>query len=146
MWQFKLHTTLFAVYLIVISQAADDGRSYDEVHNKFRLNGAESPSFSVSKTRVVTFDNEEFEAENFDGSTEVESNIAIVKQRGYQIISLAGRYEEFFGFDVETDVRFELYTSQNPKQPQMLTLGNYTTVKKSHFNWRHPTRILIHGW
>lgn len=49
-------------------------------------------------------------------------------------------------FDVDQDVRFELYTPKNPKEPQMLTLNNYTTVKQSNFNWWHQTRILIHGW
>lgn len=49
-------------------------------------------------------------------------------------------------FDVENGVRFELFTPKNPIEPQLLIPGNYTTVKKSHFNWWYPTRILIHGW
>lgn len=49
-------------------------------------------------------------------------------------------------FDVEQDVRFELFTPSNPTQAQLLTLNNYTTVKQSNFNWWYPTRILIHGW
>lgn len=43
-------------------------------------------------------------------------------------------------FDIEKDVRFELFTPKNPKEPQLLTLGNFTTVKQSHFNWWYPTR------
>lgn len=49
-------------------------------------------------------------------------------------------------FSVETDVIFELYTRKNPTEPQFLSLNNYTTVRESNFNWRLPTRILIHGW
>lgn len=49
-------------------------------------------------------------------------------------------------FSVENDVIFELYTHKNPIEPQILTFNNYTTVKKSNFNWWNPTRILIHGW
>lgn len=43
-------------------------------------------------------------------------------------------------FDIEKDVRFELFTPKNPTEPQLLTLGNFTTVKNSHFNWWNPTR------
>lgn len=49
-------------------------------------------------------------------------------------------------FDVERDVRFELFTPKNPNTPQLLTLGNYTTVKQSNFNWFYNSRILVHGW
>lgn len=49
-------------------------------------------------------------------------------------------------FSVDEDVRFELYTMKNPKEAQVLELNNYTTVKKSHFNWLRPTRIIVHGW
>lgn len=49
-------------------------------------------------------------------------------------------------FSVENDIRFELFTPKNPTKPQILVYNNYTTVKKSNFNWWYPTRILIHGW
>lgn len=49
-------------------------------------------------------------------------------------------------FDVEKDVRFELFTDKNPSQPQLLMVDNYTTIYQSNFNWRYQTRILIHGW
>lgn len=49
-------------------------------------------------------------------------------------------------FSVESDVIFELFTHKNPTEPQILDVNDYTTVKKSNFNWLHPTRILIHGW
>ncbi|XP_031623460.1 pancreatic lipase-related protein 2-like [Contarinia nasturtii] len=49
-------------------------------------------------------------------------------------------------FSVENDVIFQLFTQKNPTEPQILELNNDTTVKTSHFDWRNPTRILIHGW
>lgn len=49
-------------------------------------------------------------------------------------------------FSVDSDIFFELYTRKNPTKPQILSLNNITTVRKSNFNWRLPTRILIHGW
>lgn len=49
-------------------------------------------------------------------------------------------------FVIERDVRFELFTPENPTEPQVLVLDNYATVKTSNFNWWRPTRILIHGW
>lgn len=49
-------------------------------------------------------------------------------------------------FSVENDVIFELFTQNNPTEPQILQLNNYTSVRNSNFNRWHPTRILIHGW
>lgn len=52
---------------------------------------------------------------------------------------------EFF-FNVDQDVRFELYTMKNPFEGQFLELNNDAMVKNSNFNRRRPTRFIIHGW
>lgn len=49
-------------------------------------------------------------------------------------------------FPIHTAVRFELYTPDNPKQPQLLSHSNETTLHSSNFDPNRPTRILIHGW
>lgn len=49
-------------------------------------------------------------------------------------------------FAAQHDTRFELFTPHNPSEPDLLVLGNSTSVKKSHFNPKYPTRILTHGW
>ncbi|CAD7079340.1 unnamed protein product [Hermetia illucens] len=43
-------------------------------------------------------------------------------------------------------VKFYLYTKSNPKTSQELVTGDEESVKRSHFNKDHPTRILSHGW
>lgn len=52
--------------------------------------------------------------------------------------------KQFFTADV--DVRFELFTPKNPSEPSLLVLDDSTSVKKSNFNRKYPTRILVHGW
>lgn len=83
-------------------------------------------------------------------SSEDESDFTIVydKKDGYKKVPLTDiQGEEVVPFfDVQQDVRFELFTPKNPTVPQILTLNNYTTVKQSNFNWWHPTRIMVHGW
>ncbi|XP_075159004.1 phospholipase A1-like [Haematobia irritans] len=44
------------------------------------------------------------------------------------------------------DVKFYLYTSDNPSTAEELFIGNEDSVKKSHFEKSRPTRIIIHGW
>ncbi|XP_065364464.1 phospholipase A1 VesT1.02-like [Calliphora vicina] len=44
------------------------------------------------------------------------------------------------------NVKFYLYTKNNPKTPQQLLVNNVESVKISNFNKAHQTKILIHGW
>lgn len=82
--------------------------------------------------------------------TEDESDFTIVydKESGFRKVPLSEiQGEEVVpAFDVEKDVRFELFTPKNPNEPQLLTLDNHTTVEGSNYNRLYPTRILIHGW
>lgn len=50
----------------------------------------------------------------------------------------------FFSF--HQDVRFELFTPKNPKEPQNLKFRNETSVELSNFDKSKPTRIFVHGW
>lgn len=43
-------------------------------------------------------------------------------------------------------IKLYLYTRSNPNSPQEIDPSNYESLKKSHFNSNHPTRIIIHGW
>lgn len=49
-------------------------------------------------------------------------------------------------FNVNNDVKFDLYTLLNPKVPQIINLHNVSSIKQSNFNPNLPTRIVIHGW
>ncbi|XP_031622980.1 uncharacterized protein LOC116340565 [Contarinia nasturtii] len=49
-------------------------------------------------------------------------------------------------FDVDKDVRFDLYTLNNPTVPQILDLNNINTITESNFKSEVPTRIIIHGF
>lgn len=49
-------------------------------------------------------------------------------------------------FETNKDTRFELFTSKNPTEPQLLLLDNSTTIKNSNFDPKLDTRIFIHGW
>jgi len=49
-------------------------------------------------------------------------------------------------FNVANDVRFELFTPENPTEAYILQFNNKTSVTKSQFKSSRPTRILIHGW
>lgn len=75
---------------------------------------------------------------------EHDSDFTIVfdKEEGFKRVPLNEiNFDEVApAFDIENDVRFELFTPKNPNQPQLLTLDNFATVKKSHFNWWYPTR------
>lgn len=76
--------------------------------------------------------------------SEDESDFTLVydKRDGFKKIPLSDIQEDEVVpfFDIEQDVRFELFTRKNPKVPQILTLNNYTTVKQSNFNWWYQTR------
>lgn len=45
-----------------------------------------------------------------------------------------------------SDIKFHLYTRQNPSVPDQLLLDNRQSIRNSHFNPRLPTRFEIHGW
>lgn len=49
-------------------------------------------------------------------------------------------------FDVNSDVKFDLYTLKNREEPQVLVLGDVESIKSSNFNKSLPTRIYVHGW
>lgn len=49
-------------------------------------------------------------------------------------------------FSVENDVFFELYTPENPTEPQILTLNNFDAIFESHFVRSRKTKMFIHGW
>lgn len=75
---------------------------------------------------------------------EHDSDFTVVydKKEGFKKVPLSEIHADEVtpAFDIEKDVRFELFTPKNPKEPQLLIPGNYTTVKMSHFNWWYPTR------
>lgn len=150
MWQFN-SLLLFAVCSIVLPKAAEGGnvQLHDELHlnsTTYSENEHLSSFFDVGDDNsdlMMSIDEEEYEDED-------DSDFTIVydEKDGYRTIPLSEMQadEVIPAFDAARDVRFELYTPKNPVQPQLLTLGNYTTVKQSNFNWLHSTRILIHGW
>ena len=45
-----------------------------------------------------------------------------------------------------SDVRFLLFTRQNPDQEQILEFDNPDSVTNSNFNPNLPTKILVHGY
>lgn len=49
-------------------------------------------------------------------------------------------------FEVENDVKIELYTLKNPTEPQLLVINDTNSIKESNFNPGVPTRIFIHGF
>ena len=48
-------------------------------------------------------------------------------------------------FVPENDIRFLLYTRQNPATPQIIT-ADLASLQNSNFNPNHETRFTIHGW
>lgn len=54
--------------------------------------------------------------------------------------------EPMQSFDANNDVLFELFTPENPEQPQFIIPQNVTSLKTSNFSSERPTRIIIHGW
>lgn len=49
-------------------------------------------------------------------------------------------------FSVDKIVRFELYTLANQRKPDMLSIFDVESIKRSHLDKNRPTRIYIHGW
>lgn len=49
-------------------------------------------------------------------------------------------------FEPRFNVRMELYTRQNPRQPQLLVSSNPDSLRNSNFNRDRPTRFVVHGW
>lgn len=49
-------------------------------------------------------------------------------------------------FEPEKDIQFDLFTMDNPKEPQKIAFGNWRSLAQSNFNKNNPTRIFIHGW
>jgi len=44
------------------------------------------------------------------------------------------------------EIVFELYTRQNPVDPQLLKLGDLVALQESNYNHSLPTKIFAHGW
>lgn len=44
------------------------------------------------------------------------------------------------------DVSFYLYTPSNTDNPQLIDANSSDSLKKSNFNKKYPTRIIVHGW
>lgn len=154
MLQFKLLLTLFAICMVVIPKVI--GNNSIQLAEESRSNSTEIPTldthfFDFDDNNIDLILSNDDEVYVDEDSVEDDSDFTVVydKQHGYKIIPLSEMPqadEVIPAFDPARDVQFELYTLQNPNQPQLLTLDNYTTVEQSHFNWRHDTRILIHGW
>lgn len=49
-------------------------------------------------------------------------------------------------FSAESSVKFELYTLQSQRKPDLLIPNDIESIKKSHLDKSRPTRIYIHGW
>ncbi|XP_058832390.1 pancreatic triacylglycerol lipase-like [Topomyia yanbarensis] len=49
-------------------------------------------------------------------------------------------------FTPENDMVFRLFTRSNPTEPQILSIGNPSSITGSNFNAAHRTRFTIHGW
>lgn len=49
-------------------------------------------------------------------------------------------------YDPQADVRFLLFTVNNPLVPQILTWNDMSTVANSHFSSARDTKLLCHGW
>ncbi|KAL5280572.1 hypothetical protein ACFFRR_004517 [Megaselia abdita] len=43
-------------------------------------------------------------------------------------------------------IKLYLYTRSNPTSPESIDPSSSESLKRSHFDSRHPTRIIIHGW
>ena len=48
--------------------------------------------------------------------------------------------------EVEKEVDFLLWTTDNPKEPDILKVGDVFSLHLSHFKADLPTKILIHGF
>lgn len=44
------------------------------------------------------------------------------------------------------NVKFYLFTRLNPSDGQTLEVNSLSSVEKSNFNSKNPTRIIVHGW
>lgn len=53
---------------------------------------------------------------------------------------------ERFAYDPFKDILYFLYTPQNPETPQQLEVGNGDLLRKSNFDPKRPTRVVVHGW
>jgi pancreatic triacylglycerol lipase len=49
-------------------------------------------------------------------------------------------------FTPANDIRFMLYTRNNPSVGQRILLGDLSSVLNSNYNAAHPTRFTVHGW
>lgn len=49
-------------------------------------------------------------------------------------------------FNADIGVLFELYTPQNPREAQLLTVGDVQALLATNFDPRRRTRIGVHGW
>lgn len=70
----------------------------------------------------------------------------IPDSNGMRLVDLQP-YEESIEpqFVAENDVRFLLFTRQNPTVGQVITL-DLESLQNSHYNPNHPTHFTVHGW
>lgn len=96
-------------------------------------------AFFFKKAPVVVEDPPEINNENTTYVQDVMGNMYKVDINEVKNVSSPS-------FSAETDVTFELYTLENPTEPQILSLQNFSAVFESNFHWYKPTRFFIHGW
>lgn len=48
--------------------------------------------------------------------------------------------------DPNEDIQFDLYTLENPIEPQILRINDTQSFENSNFDRRRPTRIFAHGF
>lgn len=70
----------------------------------------------------------------------------IPDSNGMRLVDLQP-YEESIEpqFVAENDVRFLLFTRQNPTVGQVISL-DLASLQNSHYNPNHPTHFTVHGW
>lgn len=65
-------------------------------------------------------------------------------RRVNNINSISTQSESFI--NIENDVRFDLYTLNNPSEAQILVTNDTNFITASNYNPKNPTRIFIHGY
>lgn len=48
--------------------------------------------------------------------------------------------------EVDKDVRIELYTLKKSNEPQLLEINDTSSIEKSNYNSKIPSRVFVHGF